>query len=243
MLIYCRARSFRARIVAITFVVLMAVPSVALAGMPSFDLTEVGRMRFSALSFFLVGFLASAWGIQRLWNVLQRDFPRLPELTFKAATGIVFLWGLLFVIVLTMISGARELMTPGAWEKQGATYRLAGKAVAPAEAPPGEALSLQRQQQLLKLHTALLGHAARREGRYPSDEELAGIDREVWNLPQRLGTRYLYVPGRSIEGVSAVLAYEPLVYDDSQLVLWTDGRTQSMSIAELERALQAGRVP
>jgi len=28
--------------------------------------------------------------------------------------------------VLTMISGARELMTPGAWEKDGAIYRLKG---------------------------------------------------------------------------------------------------------------------
>ncbi len=37
---------------------------------------------------------------------------------------MVVLWGLLFTVVLAMISGARELMTPGAWEKQGATYRL-----------------------------------------------------------------------------------------------------------------------
>lgn len=41
--------------------------------------------------------------------------------------GLVVLWGLLFIVVLAMISGARELMTPGAWEKQGATYRLAGE--------------------------------------------------------------------------------------------------------------------
>jgi hypothetical protein len=33
-----------------------------------------------------------------------------------------------------MISGARELMTPGAWEKQGVTYRLADQAE--AKAPP-----------------------------------------------------------------------------------------------------------
>jgi hypothetical protein len=36
----------------------------------------------------------------------------------------VTLWGLLFLLILTMISGARELMTPGAWEKHGSTYRL-----------------------------------------------------------------------------------------------------------------------
>ena len=33
-------------------------------------------------------------------------------------------WGSLFVLVLTMISGARELMTPGAWKKDGITYVL-----------------------------------------------------------------------------------------------------------------------
>jgi hypothetical protein len=44
--------------------------------------------------------------------------------SFGRAVAGVFLWGLLFIIVLTMISGARELMTPGAWEKQGVTYRL-----------------------------------------------------------------------------------------------------------------------
>ncbi len=40
----------------------------------------------------------------------------------------MIIWGLLFVLVLTMISGARELMTPGAWEKEGFTYVLAGEA-------------------------------------------------------------------------------------------------------------------
>jgi hypothetical protein len=54
-----------------------------------------------------------------LWNSLQRDFPRLPRLSFSRALAGVVLWGLLFIIVLTMISGARELMTPGAWQRQG----------------------------------------------------------------------------------------------------------------------------
>jgi len=49
----------------------------------------------------------------------------LPRLSFGRALAGVILWGLLFFIVLTMISGARELMTPGAWKKDGATYKLA----------------------------------------------------------------------------------------------------------------------
>ena len=68
--------------------------------------------------------LVSAGLIQLLWNSLRKSFTRLPRLNYPRAIGLVVLWGLLFIVVLTMISGARELMTPGAWEKQGATYRL-----------------------------------------------------------------------------------------------------------------------
>ena len=62
--------------------------------------------------------------IQRVWNASRADFPRLPRLSFGKAVGVVFLWGLLFLLVLTMISGARELLTPGAWRKEGFTYKL-----------------------------------------------------------------------------------------------------------------------
>jgi hypothetical protein len=109
-------------------------PAVALAGMPSFTVADVGRalslsnltrMRLEAISFFLVGLLFCAAIVQGRWNSLRKDFGRLPRLSYGKAFGIVILWGLLFVLVLTMISDARELMTPGAREKQGLTYRLA----------------------------------------------------------------------------------------------------------------------
>ena len=62
--------------------------------------------------------------VKLLWNYLAKDFSKLPPMTYRKALAAVTLWGLLFLLVLTMISGARELMTPGAWEKQGATYKL-----------------------------------------------------------------------------------------------------------------------
>jgi hypothetical protein len=55
---------------------------------------------------------------------IRRDFVRLPVLTFGRALALVTLLGFLFVLVLTMISGARELMTPGAWVKDGLKYKL-----------------------------------------------------------------------------------------------------------------------
>lgn len=107
--------------------------STAHAGMPAPLPLEIPRVlqlstpaleRFQTISFFLVVFGLCAAVVMFLWNFLQRDFPKLPRLTFSRAVAGVFLWGLLFVIVLTMISGARELMTPRAWEQRGYTYQL-----------------------------------------------------------------------------------------------------------------------
>ena len=105
----------------------------AWAGMPSpiGVLREVARLRIENLSFFLMGFFASAFGVQKLWNVLQTDWPKLPRLTYGKALALVTLWGLLFILILTMISGARELMTPGAWKTEGVTYRLSEPSVTP----------------------------------------------------------------------------------------------------------------
>ena len=108
-------------------------PAVAQAGMRSYNLTDVARMRFENASFFLVILLISALLIQLLWNYLRRDFPRMPRLSYPKAMLIVLLWGLLFILVLAMVAGARELMTPGAWEKQGTAYHL--KTPAEGKAP------------------------------------------------------------------------------------------------------------
>ena len=92
--------------------------------MPSITLTDVARARLDTISFFLVALLLCAFLVKLLWNYLAKDFPRLPRMTYRKALAAVVLWGLVFLIVLTMISGARELMTPGAWKKDGVTYRL-----------------------------------------------------------------------------------------------------------------------
>jgi hypothetical protein len=100
----------------------------ARAGMPyPPTLTDIARLRVEAISFFVFVLLACAGLVRLLWNMMRSSFPRLPRLSYCKALGLVALWGLLFIVVLAMISGARELMTPGAWEKQGATYRLTGE--------------------------------------------------------------------------------------------------------------------
>lgn len=97
------------------------------AGMPSITLTDVAGARFEAISFFIVLLLLVAFCVRVLWNYLGKDFPKLPRLSYGRALAGVTLWGLVFLLILTMISGARELMTPGAWEKHGATYELKDK--------------------------------------------------------------------------------------------------------------------
>jgi hypothetical protein len=76
-------------------------------------------------SFFVASLFLCAWAVKGLWHVLRRDLTWLPSLSYGRSLSLVILWGFLFVVVLTMISGARELMTPGAWQKKGWTYELA----------------------------------------------------------------------------------------------------------------------
>src|SRR5262245_51001540 len=77
---------------------LLAAPAVAHAGMPAILLSDPARLRVQTISFFLLGFLLSAWGVQSIWNRLGREFPRLPRVGYLAALGGLTLWGLLFIL-------------------------------------------------------------------------------------------------------------------------------------------------
>lgn len=107
-----------------TCTILFLVCGAAHAGMPSFSLSDLASARVSAISFFLLLILLVALGVKALWNTMRRDFPRLPRLDFKRALALVVLLGLLFDVILLMIAGTREIMTPEAWEKSGTTYQL-----------------------------------------------------------------------------------------------------------------------
>jgi len=107
-----------------TLLISLAAAAPAHAGMPSYALSDLAKARLDSISFFLVLLLVLALVLKLLWNYLAKDFPKLPRMTYPRALAAIALWGLLFLLVLTMISGARELMTPGAWEKHGSTYKL-----------------------------------------------------------------------------------------------------------------------
>ena len=205
--------------------------SLAHAGMTAITLSDVARMRLQTMSFFLLGLLGSAWFIQLLWNYLRRDFAVLPRISYGKAVGVVVLWGLLFLLVLTMISGARELMTPGAWEKQGLTYRpaQAGTPVATNEGTrDGE-----REYKLEQLRQARWDYAQVHDGQFPPHRGHPGVPADAWLLPDPSGVSYLYVPGLRADVGASPLVIEPELLGSRRLVLFTNGRIRALSNAEI----------
>jgi hypothetical protein len=214
---------------------LLTIPAVVQAGMPSIHLTDVAKLRFQNLSFFLMLLLVSAGLIQLLWNYLGKDFTFLPRLTYPKACGVVVLWGLLFVLVLTMISGARELMTPGAWEKQGLTYRLNKNETPAAPEPvPDKA----REQQLIQLRAALQDYAQKHQNYFPADQKVPEIAASLWVVPDISGMPYVYVGGLRTDAGKRPLAYEPGLFGSKRFVLLADGEIKKMAFSELEPLLK-----
>jgi hypothetical protein len=210
--------------------------------MPSITLTDMARMRMQAMSFFLVLFLLSSWAIQFLWNRLRTDLTFLPRLSYPRALGIIALWGLLFVLVLTMISGARELMTPGAWEKQGLTYKLAQDE--PAPSPTNDLrLEWERERKLDRLRIALWKYALAHEGRLPASTSVSEIPKETWQLPDASGMRYVYVADQIADRGVKPLAYEPDLFGEPRLVLFTNGDIKRLDSQEIEEALGVEKHP
>lgn len=184
---------------------------------PSLRMTESFYSRLEAISFFLVVLLASTLIVRFLWNRLTIDFPRLPRLSVGRAAAVVAAWGLLFLVVLTLIAATREVMSPGIWEKQGLLYRVPEQ---PAPAVDNNRLA-ERTRQLERLKTALWLYAAKHAGHLPPADDPA-VPAAAWQVPGGFGLRYLYNAGPSVGDSQEAIAYEPALYGQ-RLALRTDG--------------------
>jgi hypothetical protein len=209
-----------------------------LAGMRVVTLTDLARFRLQSISFFIVILLLSAAAVQFAWNYLRRDFTRMPRITYGKSV-VVMLWGLLFVIVLAMISGARELMTPGAWEKlPNGGYRLASQSPAAADDP--DQPDARRYEQIQRLQVALWSYAAANDEAFPPPYDQS-IAPPLWEVPGQNGARYIYFPGQrrgvNGNGHATPVAYEPGTPSNPRLVLLTDGRVQVMHFDEIQQLL------
>ena len=213
----------------------------AVAGMPSVTLTDVARLRFEAISFFVALFLGSTWCVRGIWNGLRGDFPRLPRLSFARASGLVAIWGLLFLLVLTMISGARELMTPGAWKKQGLTFKLADDPKAEPALPPDTEPT--RRAALERLRGSLWRFAEAHEGRLPIGRAESGFAEQEWLVPDPAPIHYVYVPGLRIDSGKFAVAYEPGLFGPDRLVLLADGSIAQMTLEAIQQAKPPGGPP
>jgi hypothetical protein len=138
---------------------------------------------------------------------------------------------LLFVLVLTMISGARELMTPGAWESSGVTYRLKQKSGS------DESQEDARKQQMTRLKEALWRYARANGGRFPSSQSDPAVAAKLWELPDAGGLQYVYLGGIANALDPIPLVIEPEVYGSDRWVLFTDGTLRQCTRHEIDRAL------
>jgi hypothetical protein len=205
----------------------MTLTTPSLAGMPSFGFDQVTAIRIEDLSFFLVVLLLSALAVKWLWNVTAKDFPKLPRLGYRRALAMTALLGLFTVLVLSMVSGARELLTPGAWRKQGATYRLID--------PATESL---RKKSITTLRSALWLYAKTHDGKFPQDDFDPELMHDIWESASERGHRYIYNGGLALDGPRKVLALEPDVFGDERYILFSDGEVKKVARVEIERATQ-----
>jgi hypothetical protein len=213
------------------------MPAPTLSDVPRvLTLSEMSRERMEVISFFLLALAVSVWLIRLIWNAVARDFPSMPRLTYAKSLGLISLWGLLFLLVLTMISGARELMTPGAWKKEGLTYKL-------SEGPhPGEPSTSLRHEKLQQWRTALWQLAEEHQGQLPQELSADEMDPQLWETPDASQVKYIYVGGRRVDGPAAPIVYEPGIYGRERLVLMTTGEIRNMPIDQIQANL-AARAP
>ncbi len=206
--------------------VVLAGASTARAGMTVYDLTDVARLRLEDISFFGLLLLIATLGIWLLWNFLARDFTRLPRLTFLKALSLTALLSLFMLLILVMISGARELLTPGAWSRQGSHYR-----------PNDVGNSEQRQHSIEALRAALMQYAHNHHDQFPPHDYIAEIPAKSWEAPDATGTRYVYFAGRTLNQTNALLVCEPRHFGEDRLVLFADGNIQKLPTAEIHKLM------
>ncbi|RYD33090.1 MAG: hypothetical protein EOP87_11640 [Verrucomicrobiaceae bacterium] len=196
----------------------------ASAGMTVISLTDIARMRLDALSFFLFLYFLITWLVKLAWNQLASAFTGMPRLNYRRALGLVFVTGLLFYVVLTMISGARELLTPGAWEKQGVGYRQREQ--------QGDLTKEARHKNLRTLQEIIWNYARSHEGNAPPSPLVPDMNPDDWLYPD--GGLYCLMPGVKPGGGRQIIVYEPSAAGSRRFVLLADGTIEDRAEGTLK---------
>jgi hypothetical protein len=173
----------------------LACPAAAMAGMPVIELKDVARARLEVISFFAVVYLGLTLLLKWLWNVLAKDWNWLPRISFGKSLAVMLVAGLLCYVVLTMISGARELMTPGAWKRDGLTYKLTSDD--------------DGRLRIGRLRDSLFDFAGRNNGSFPDSTDDPRVPAELWIAGGNGTRKYRYLPGLRSDTPRQLLAEEP----------------------------------
>lgn len=200
--------------------------------MTVYGLKDIYAIRLEEISFFLVLLLVCTLLFRWLWNHAVKGFDFLPRLKFVQAFCLALLFGLLMLLILAMISGIREVLTPEAWHRQGNSYRLND----PAQEPT-------RRRSLEQLRSALFEYARANQGRFPPHDFVPEIPDKLWESPDQIGTHYIYFGGLTTNNVQAMLAAEPQNFGDKRFVLLASGEIQQVSSDQIEHALQQRAQP
>lgn len=211
-------------------VVLVLTGLPARAGMTSYTLNDVVRLRLEDISFFTVLLLVCSFGILVAWNYVARGVPFVPRLNFLRALCVTGVLSLLMLLVLSMISGARELLTPGVWRRQGTSYRLNENVSEPV-----------RRQSLEYLKSALVDYRRGHDGRWPAHPLVPEIPEKIWLTPDSQGARYLYFPPLGAAGRTELVACEPESFGEQRYVLLSNGDVARWSTTEIRNALGVQR--
>ena len=194
--------------------------------MTSYGLRDIYRLRFEEISFFIFLLLVCAFVLKVLWNHAFKEIKAVPRLKYLQALSASVLFGLATLLILTMISGIREVLTPGAWRRQGTTYRLND----PAQRPV-------RERSLQYLRTALFEYARTHEGHFPPHDYVPEISEKLWESPDQLGSHYIYSGGLTTNDVNVLLAIEPPGFGDQRFVLKVSGEIKELSSERIEEEL------
>lgn len=206
---------------------LLVVP--AHAGMTVITLTEAAKARLDVLSFFIFAYLLLGLAVKALWNSLAKSFEKMPRLTYRRALALLLLSGLFLYVILTMISGARELLTPGAWEKQGIGYRL-------REGDGKSETKEERHRRISRLRDLIWAHAESHQGQPPMGPFTGEVPLEAWRIAD--GTFYAYLKPDTIGTGHEILVYEPASSGSRRFILFTDGSIEDWTEGRLNSELR-----
>lgn len=196
----------------------------AQAGMTVYGLGDIYRLRLEEISFLLFLLLGCAFFIKLLWNYAFKGFASIPRIKFLQAVAVSILFGLVMLLILTMISGIREVLTPGAWRHQGTSYKLNASAQEPV-----------RRRSLEHLRVSLMSYAQAHDGKFPPTDFGGEISDKIWESPDEAGSHYIYRGGLTTLETNAVLAVEPAMFGEKRLVLFVSGKIEMLANPEIER--------